>query len=195
MYSNILSSSDEALLTTAREMREKWAVAPRPPVIERAGPGEESVWEYPRPPIVRKSALAVRVEINGVIIAQSENSLNIAETSGAPVFYLPPQDVRTDLLTANGERSLCEWKGYAMHYDLEHDGQKIESAAFSYADPLDDLGRGFRQIAGWFGFYPAKLECYLGDERVAPQAGGYYAGWITSIIRGPVKGVAGSENW
>ena len=97
--------------------------------------------------------------------------------------------------------SVCEWKGAAVYYDAVHrdsasGARRAEQAAFSYPDPLDDLGRGYARIAGWFGFYPGRVEaCYVGEERVRPQPGGLYAGWVTKDIKGPVKGAPGTGHW
>ena len=81
----------------------------------------------------------------------SEGALNVVETAGAPVHYLPPPDVRTDWLRPTDYVTFCEWKGAGVHFDLVIDDVRVAHAAFTYPDPLDDLGRGYPQIAGWFG--------------------------------------------
>lgn len=184
-----------ALLRRAIPHRAGWDNGRRPESIEPAGPGEESVWTYPRPPALRETDGEIEIRCADGVLAQSSRALNIVETAGAPVHYLPPEDVRTDWLVPTDHVTVCEWKGAAVHFDLVAPSETVRHAAFAYPDPFDDLDRGFSRIAGWFGFYPAKLACYLDGERVRPQPGGLYAGWVTDAIRGPVKGAPGTEGW
>ena len=168
----------------------------RPAGAEPAGPGEESVWDYPRPPILQPAPGTLRVLCGDTVVAQSDHALEMKETAGAPVPYFPPEDVRADWLVANARTSHCEWKGIAHAYDLVlPSGERVADAAFTYRDPHDDLAEGYGSIAGWFGFYPAKLACFVGEERARPQPGGFYAGWVTDRIKGPVKGEPGSDGW
>ena len=160
------------------------------------GPGQVSVWDFPRPPDVRDVTNEVCVEWAGELIARSNNARMIVETSGAPVYMLPPDDVRTDRLVATDHITLCEWKGAAVHYDLVSGMRRAHHAAFSYPDPLTDLGCGYETIAGWFAFYPARVDvCLVGGVRATAQPGGYYAGWITPDVTGPFKGCTESEGW
>ena len=184
-----------ALLARARPGRAHWAESQRPDAIEPVGPGEESVWDYPRPPSVGPADDALRVICGDTVIAETRRALIVRETAGAPVPYFPPDDIRTDLLTATDHVTVCEWKGAAVHYDLAAGGMRIARAAYAYPDPFDDLDRGFARIAGWFAFYPALLDCFVGDDRVRPQPGGYYGGWVTDRIRGPIKGAPGTGGW
>ena len=50
-------------------------------------------------------------------------------------------------------------------------------------------------ITGFLSFMPSVVECYVDGERVLPQAGGFYGGWITSDVVGPFKGEPGSWGW
>ncbi len=165
-------------------------------VPEPVGPGEESVWDYPRPPVIEAVRDPVRVVFAGQEIAASTRAVRVLETAGAPVYYLPPEDVRMEHLKVRDGFSLCEWKGAAIYYDVLLDGQRADQAAFSYPDPLDDLAEGYAEIAGWIGFYPGRVDtCFVGEEKVTPQPGGVYAGWITKAIKGPIKGTPGTEGW
>ncbi len=83
------------------------------------GPGQESVWEYPRPPRVDATARKIEVTFNGEKIAETKRALRVLETAGAPVYYLPPEDVRIAQLSRTGKRTFCEWKGWATYYDLQ----------------------------------------------------------------------------
>lgn len=164
--------------------------------IAPAGPGQMSVWDFPRPPQVRDVGTEVRVLWAGETVARSSRAKMIVETSGAPVYMLPPANLRRDLLIETEHVTLCEWKGAAVHYHLVSGAQRAARAAFCYPDPLRDLGCGFEAIAGWFAFYPARVDaCFVGKARATAQPGGYYAGWITPDITGPFKGDSGSEDW
>ncbi len=190
-----LPAKDE-LLTRVAAARLKWGPRPADVALEPVGPGEESVWNYPRPPIIETIAEPIRVEFVGELIAASTNAVRVMETAGAPVCYLPPDDVRLEYLSAQEDYSICEWKGAAIYYDITVGKRCAERAAFSYPDPLDDLAEGYASIAGWIGFYPGRVDaCYVGEEKVRPQPGGIYAGWVTKAIKGPIKGAPGTEHW
>ena len=163
--------------------RPDWAIEP--------GPGEESVWDYPRPPRLEDDARLVRVLCGSTIIAESRRTLRILETASPPTFYIPPQDVRTDLLSRARGASLCEWKGSATYWSLCIDGQELPNVAWSYEQPFAD----FTRILGYLGFYPSKLECHVDGHRVAPQSGGFYGGWVTPEVVGPFKGDRGTGGW
>ena len=164
--------------------------------IRVPGPGQESVWDFPRPPRVEDVAARVRVVAFGHDIADTTRAIRIVETAGAPCYYLPPDDCQTSLLDAGNEWTLCEWKGVALPYDLRSESKIIRSAAWSYPDPLTDLGAGYERIAGYLAFYAARVDaCFIGDEQVRPQGGGFYGGWITANLTGPIKGDPGSGNW
>ena len=171
----------------------------RPPdsLIEPAGPGEESVWDFPRPPAVQPVSARLSVVFADQVIAETAAGLRVIETAGAPVYFFPPGDVRMDLLRAVPDRwSLCEWKGVAVNFDIVAAGRTSISAAFAYPDPLDDLGRGFDRIKDYIAFYASRVDAArIGETKAAPQPGGFYAGWVTPALRGPIKGRPGSEGW
>lgn len=185
-----------ALLARAKPYRDNWDKTFRPPGLEPAGEGEESVWDYPRPPIIAPVPGPVRVMLGDVMIAESDCALEVKETAGAPVPYIRPEDVRVDWLEETRRLTVCEWKGATLYYDLVvPDGNKIEEAAWNYPDPFDDLPEGYTEIAGWYGFYADKLDCFIGDERARPQPGGFYGGWVTDRVKGPIKGGPGTGGW
>jgi uncharacterized protein (DUF427 family) len=156
------------------------------------GPGQESVWDYPRPPRVAPVIERIRVVVDGVAIADSSSAMRVLETAGAPVYYLPRADVRMDLLRPSGGSSQCEWKGTASYWSLGGQLRSIPDLAWSYDHP----GPGYEAIAGHLAFYASKVdEAWVGDERATPQPGGFYGGWMTSRITGPVKGEPGSWGW
>ena len=155
-------------------------------------PGQESVWDYPRPPRVEPCTRRVRIVHRGVVIADSTRAFRVLETSHPPGIYVPSADVRTDLLEPASLTSVCEFKGRAAYWDLVVEGERVAEAAWSYPSPT----RSFETIREHLSFYPGRVdECYLDDERVTPQEGRFYGGWITSAVVGPFKGGAGTWGW
>lgn len=159
---------------------------PRPP-----GPGQESVWDYPRPPRVEPAARVVRVACGGVELARSDRALRVCETASPPVYYVPPEDVRREHLEPSRHSSFCEWKGRARYWHVRVGDRRIPDAAWSYPEP----DTGFESIRDHLAFYPGRVEAWLGEERVQPQAGHFYGGWVTSEVVGPFKGEPGTERW
>jgi uncharacterized protein (DUF427 family) len=156
------------------------------------GPGQESVWDYPRPPALEPVAKRLRVVFNGVTIAETEAGYAIKETSHPPTYYFPPADVREEHLEPVAGRTLCEFKGEAKYFDVVVGDRRAERAAWCYPSPSPRYG----EIAGCYCFYPSKMDaCYVGDERAAPQEGDFYGGWISSGIVGPFKGGTGTMGW
>jgi len=156
------------------------------------GPGQESVWDYPRPPRVETVADRVRVVVGGEVIADTVRALRVLETTGAPVYYLPREDVRMDRLRPSAGTSQCEWKGTASYWSCETAGRRFADVAWSYERPKT----GFEALAGHLAFYAGRVdEAWVGDERATPQPGGFYGGWLTRRITGPVKGEPGSFGW
>jgi uncharacterized protein (DUF427 family) len=156
-------------------------------------PGQESVWDYPRPPKLAPVSAHLRVVFNDQIIADTNRGYRVLETSHPPVYYLPPADVRMDFLTEVPQRkSFCEWKGQAAYFDLKVGDRERKGAAWIYRDPSP----AFTPIDGYLAFYASKVDaCYVGDEQVQAQEGDFYGGWITSKIVGPFKGGAGTWGW
>ena len=145
-------------------------------------PGQESVWDYPRPPRAEAVTKHVRVTFNGEVIADTNRAFRVLETSHPPVYYLPQDDIKMDLLSASSRSSFCEFKGSARYWDINVNGEGVTNVGWSYPAPT----RGFEAIKDYIAFYPSKMEaCFLGDEQVAAQAGDFYGGWITGDIVGP----------
>ena len=159
---------------------------------EKTKPGQESVWDYPRPPLLEVSLARIRVIAGGVTIADSTRTKRVLETSHPPVYYIPPEDIDTDLLEPFNHRSFCEWKGAAGYYSVIVPGKTIEKAAWYYPTPTTR----FAGIESYVAFYPSKMDaCYVDNEKVIAQSGDFYGGWITSSIVGPFKGAPGTFGW
>lgn len=155
-------------------------------------PGQESVWDYPRPPAVVAATKQVRVEVDGITIAETSRAQRVLETSHPPVYYLPPEDIQMSYLEAIAGASFCEWKGLASYYSLVVGDRRIEKAAWTYPEPTP----AFEVIRNYIAFYPSRVDgCYVGDEKVGAQPGDFYGGWITQDIVGPFKGSPGTWGW
>ena len=152
----------------------------------------ESVWDYPRPPRLERSASHIRVVVDGIVVADSRRTLRVLERSHPPAWYIPPQDVRMDLLRATSRRTACEPMGEASYFDVSTGKRERKGAAWTYARPRP----GFEPISGYVAFYPGRVdEAWVDGERVMPQAGDFYGGWITSRVVGPFKGAPDTEDW
>ena len=154
----------------------------------------ESVWDYPRPPRLERSDRLVEVRLAGQTIASTTGAYRVLETSHPPVYYVPREDVRDGALAvSDAPRSVCEWKGAATYLDvIGCDGRRVSRGAWTYLRPA----AGFEPIAAAVAFYPALMEeCTVDGERVEPQPGGFYGGWVTADIQGPFKGGPGTRAW
>lgn len=154
--------------------------------------GQESVWDYPRPPRLEKIGARLRVIFNAHTVADTTAGYRVVETSHPPVYYIPSHDLARQYLLDTPGGSWCEFKGHAKYWSLNVDGRTSERAAWGYPSPSPQ----FADIAGYLAFYASRVdECWVDDERVQPQEGDFYGGWITSRIIGPFKGGAGTRGW
>jgi uncharacterized protein (DUF427 family) len=162
------------------------------PVPEPAGPGQESVWDYPRPPAVRRCSLPVTVVLGGQEICRTHASWQVLETSHPPTYYLPRAAFADGALQPGAGSSFCEWKGAARYLDLVAGDRRAPRAAWFYPEPSP----GFEVLAGHVALYAGAVDaCFVDGEQVRPQPGGFYGGWITANLAGPFKGVPGSTGW
>jgi uncharacterized protein (DUF427 family) len=152
------------------------------------GPGQESVWDYPRPPRVEPFAGRVRVMHGGRVLADTTSALRVLETSQPPAYYVPQADIAMDRLAPTSTTTWCEWKGSATYWRLD-DGTEV---AWSYPRPT----ARFVAITDHLAFYAQRVdECWVDDELVLPNPGNFYGGWITSRVVGPFKGSPGTMGW
>ncbi|NJM07025.1 DUF427 domain-containing protein [Candidatus Gracilibacteria bacterium] len=156
------------------------------------GVGQESVWDYPRPPRLELSQRRIRIEFNGITLADTQGAYRVLETSHPPVYYLPPADIQMQYLMRTNRSSFCEWKGQAAYYTVAVGDKRAEHVGWFYPRPSAD----FAVIAYYVAFYASAMDaCFVDDEQVQPQPGDFYGGWITSDIVGPFKGGPGSWGW
>ncbi|UCF19231.1 MAG: DUF427 domain-containing protein [Gemmatimonadota bacterium] len=181
------------LLLFLRQSRGRWRYRgqTRPDFAIEPTEDQESVWDYPRPPRLERDGRRVEVRSGDVLVADSRRAIRVLETASPPTFYLPPDDVSREHLERASGTSICEWKGQADYWSLRLGERLIEKVAWSYAAPLE----GFEAIADYFSFYPARVECRVDGQRVEPQPGGFYGGWVTAEIVGPFKGEPGTGAW
>ncbi|MGA1263584.1 MAG: DUF427 domain-containing protein [Prochlorothrix sp.] len=162
-------------------------VQPLPP-----GPGQESVWDYPRPAIWQPTPKRLQVVFNGVTIADTTNGKRVLETSHPPTYYLPPEDIQAQYFEATPYQTRCEWKGRCRYFNLRVGDRLLEQAAWQYIDPTPS----FLPLLDHFAFYAGPMDaCYVEGEKVTPQEGQFYGGWITADVVGPFKGGPGTMGW
>lgn len=155
------------------------------------GPGQESVWDYPRPPRLEPTGAHLRVEHHGTVVAETRRALRVLETSQPPAYYFPPDDVDRALLRRVGGSTYCEWKGDAAYADVVLDDTVVEQATWWYPSPTPS----FTALRDHHAFYAQKLDCFVDGEPVAGNEGSFYGGWITSTVVGPFKGAPGTGSW
>ncbi len=157
----------------------------RPPFADQPSEGQESVWDYPRPPALVADSREIVVRIGDKELIRTRGALRLLETASPPAFYLPFVDASVPIRTASPTRgdSHCEWKGAATY--------GLGGIAWWYADPTAP----YEILANYFSLYPSRAECFVDGERVRPQPGGFYGGWITDEICGPWKGGPRSSGW
>lgn len=161
----------------------------RPPFAETPAQGQESVWDYPRPPSLLADCRLVEIYSGGQLITRSDANYRVCETASPPTFYIPSDKVDWTLLEVINGTSYCEWKGHARYWGLKSESPL--PVAWSYPKPR----AAFALIANYVSFYPGRVSCTVDGERVRAQPGGFYGGWITGEIVGPFKGEPGTGHW
>ena len=164
------------------------------PPLKRAkpDPGQESVWDYPRPPRVETSPELVEITLGGVVVARSRAALRVLETSHPPTYYLPNADFAAGALVPVEGSSYCEWKGAAAYLDVVGGGRVAARAGWTYPTP----SRGFEVLRDHVAVMPAAMDrCTVDGQTVQAQQGGFYGGWITPRVVGPFKGGPGTHGW
>ena len=156
------------------------------------GPGQESVWDYPRPPRLEPTTRTLRIEFAGRLIAETRRAFRVLETSHPPVYYIPPGDIDLSLVVPSAGSSFCEWKGRAVYHTLVVGDRRSRDAAWSYPEPT----AAFAAIRGHLAFYPSRVDdCTVDGMKVDAQPGDFYGGWRTPDITGPFKGGPGTSGW
>lgn len=164
----------------------------RPREIGEKKPGQESVWDYPRPPRLEPTTKHIQIILNEVVIADTRRALRVLETSHPPSYYIPPEDIAMQYLVPASGASFCEWKGQAGYYTVQVGTRQEVNVAWYYPQPTV----AFTALKDHVAFYAGRMDaCYVEGELVVPQPGRFYGGWITSDIVGPFKGEPGTQGW
>ncbi|MEM8846927.1 MAG: DUF427 domain-containing protein [Bacteroidota bacterium] len=175
-----------------KRARDKWRYrgSERPSFAEIPKKGQRSVWDFPRPPIVKEVSKHVTIHHGDVSIVDSYYALAVLETASPPTYYIPEKDVAmSELVQIPKKTSMCEWKGSATYWSLKQTPDI--PIAWSYKNPFSE----FEQLKDYLAFYPHHLDCKVDGEEVKPQPGLFYAGWITPDLVGPFKGEKGTGHW
>lgn len=155
-------------------------------------PGQESVWDYPRPPRIEDTTKHIEIIFNSEKIVDTHRAKRGLETSHPPIYYIPVADIKMEYLTESDRQTFCEWRGRACYYHLTVGGRTALNVAWYYKEIFPD----YEELLGYVAFYPRPMDgCYVDGEKVTPQPGDFYAGWITSDIVGPFKGEPGTRGW
>jgi uncharacterized protein (DUF427 family) len=189
-YNGVMNDDIPDWIAAAREHWE-WRGHRRPPFAESPGPGQRSVWDFPRPPCLASDPRDVTIHWRGIEIARTTKAICVLETAHPPSFYIPWNDVQRALLQPAPGGSFCEWKGPASYWSVVDGERSLPGVAWSYPKPL----AGAEALAACVAFYPHELDCHVAGAKVLPQPGGFYGGWITPDLSGPFKGKAGSSGW
>ncbi len=162
------------------------------PIPIPPNPGQESVWDYPRPACWEDTSKHIKVIFNDTIVAETRQAKRVLETSHPPSYYIPPEDVKFEYLIETPRKTFCEWKGSASYYKVSVGEKEANNAVWSFLKPTPN----FLAIKGYCCFYVRLMDaCYVDDELVTPQPGEFYGGWITKDIVGPFKGEPGTMGW
>ncbi len=155
-------------------------------------PGQESVWDYPRPARWEDTNKHIKVIFNGIVIAETRRAKRVLETSHPPTYYIPAEDIKLEYLTETSRKSVCEWKGGCSYYNVSVGDKQANYGAWRNFNPTPD----FASMKDYYAFYARLMDaCYVDDELVTPQPGEFYGGWITKDIVGPFKGEPGTMGW
>lgn len=168
-----------------------WRGQARPSFAADPGPGQISVWDFPRPPRLAAELREVLIDWGGVPVARSTRAVRVLETAHPPTYYIPWEDVERYLLYQEPGGSFCEWKGPARYWSLVEGDHRLSSHAWSYPQPL----AGSEALAHCVAFYARALTCKVGGLPATSQPGGFFGGWVTPDLSGPFKGEPGSESW
>jgi uncharacterized protein (DUF427 family) len=162
------------------------------PIPTPPQPGQESVWDYPRPPKLEAITKSIQIICNGVTIADTTRAYRLLETSHPPTYYIPPADIAMEYLQPSTRHTFCEWKGNGSYYSVIVGDKTLVDVGWFYPNPTGE----FSAIRDYVAFYAGPMDaCYVAGEKATPQPGGFYGGWVTADLAGPFKGIPGSMGW
>jgi uncharacterized protein (DUF427 family) len=103
----------------------------------------------------------IEVSVAGQKLASSDRALRLDETGYPPRYYIPREDVRTELLRPTASTTTCPFKGQASYWSARVGDEVYEDLVWSYETPIP----GAEQIAGFMSFYPNRVELTISDYR------------------------------
>ncbi|HYO40127.1 MAG TPA: DUF427 domain-containing protein [Nocardioidaceae bacterium] len=134
----------------------------------------------------------IEVVLGGRLVARTDRAFRVLETSHPPTYYLPRSCFAAGSLREAAGGSFCEWKGQASYLDVLGGDAIAPRAAWFYASPTAP----FAALVDTVALYPGAMDrCTVDGELVRAQPGGFYGGWVTSAVVGPVKGEPGTSSW
>lgn len=150
--------------------------------------------DFPRPPACEKTPRHLQVKWNDHLIADTKEGYWVLETHHPPTYYFPPSSIKINL-QSSPRSTYCEWKGAATYHNAANPAKPdelVKNRIWSYGSPTS----GFKDIKDYLCFYAGPWDCYVDGERVEPQPGDFYGGWMTSDIeQSTVKGRPGTLGW
>lgn len=182
-----------------------------------------NVTNFPRPPLLERTARHLQIRWDDVVVADTTDAYWVLETHhppsqspsplppethththtrpynrhNQPAYYLPRSSLLgSKNLTPTPHRTLCEYKGTATYHALTHPTSRatVANRIWSYENPT----AAFAPIRGYLSFYAGggvPWECWVDGEKVVPQEGGFYGGWVTGDVGGVCKGGVGTGGW
>ena len=124
----------------------------------------EQVFVHPRDPYHRvdilESSRRVRVRVNGEVVAETERPRVLFETGLPPRYYIPPEDVREDVLLESEKTTRCPYKGVASYWSVRVGGEKFDDLVWSYEDPIPEATK----IKGYLCVFNERVDLEVDDE-------------------------------
>lgn len=125
---------------------------------------DEQVYLHPRDPYHRvdtiHSSRHIRVEIDGVTVAETRNPVLLFETTFPTRYYIPLDDVNMEYFTPTDASSHCPYKGFASYWTATINGQSYENILWGYLDPIPELPK----VRGTVSFYNEKVDIFVDGE-------------------------------
>jgi uncharacterized protein (DUF427 family) len=150
------------------------------------------VADFPRPPAIEPVHRRIRIVLGGETVADAPGGWRILETTHPPTYYVARAAFAAGSLTDSNRTSFCEWKGLAGYVSVSGGGRTERDAGWTYPGP----NPAYAALRDHVAVYAGRMDaCFLDDEQVTPQPGGFYGGWITADLIGPFKGGPGTQFW
>jgi len=135
---------------------------------------DEQVFVHPRDPyhpyhrveVLEGSRHVMMVRVDGEVVAETERPKILFETGLPPRYYIPPEDVREDVLAASEKTTQCPYKGIASYYSVEAGGKRVEDLVWYYPEPIPEAPK----IKGLLCFFNEKVDLEVdGEEQERPR--------------------------